>query len=232
MDIIQIPTATAAAAGTSFDNPVGIVKEPVIMEQSLHVEAEMTDGIVNVETPTLTSIVYKRRSGLGILSSKAWERRKLVLIGNKLLYFKLTNNTNNNAEESKGKTDDEIQLESTSEELNSSVSMVSEEMAASSSSSNSTQVKKTKDLRQLWEQATQMTQNLLQQAEPAFSKSNDPTVPRGCIDLWKDQAMVVISFATPNKRPPAAAAWRPRRRRRRAQTCRSWRRRSRSRRAC
>jgi len=192
IDIIQNSTMT---------QPILEVTETASSE-SLDTQRESSDAVNQepVKPPSLTSFVYKRRSGLGILSSKAWERRKLVLIGNKLFYFHIDD------------TVDDLKPTSMAgesiEDLKPSSSMIQGDdlVISSSSSTTTTQVgKRNKDLRQLWEQATQMTQTFLQQAEPAFSsmsfthfdKSNDPTIPRGCIDLWKDQAMVAISFATP-----------------------------------
>lgn len=96
----------------------------------------------------LSANVWKRRGGMGKLSySKAWERRKVILLGSKLFYFKMAEDE-----------EDDMGLDE-------------------------------KDL--AWFE--QAAQTLDKAKGPWLIAENDPTAPRGYIDLLKEGTSVAAS---------------------------------------
>jgi len=75
------------------------VLSPSLVE-SLSKSSKSKEKIHSIESISLNSVVWKRRSGLGKLSTKhAWERRKLALQGSKLIYYALFENEKNEGDQ-------------------------------------------------------------------------------------------------------------------------------------
>jgi len=156
----------------------------------------------DVPVPTLSSVVYKRRSGYGKYSTKnAWERRRMDLVGTTLRYFAEVTIT---MDQDKGGAT-KVGEATTAGEVNSSggggggggsilMSTPSGEEALDSGITLPTSKPPKKDIRFLWEQAkeniTKTTENLATSLSQNNYQNLDPNAPRGTIDLIKENAIV------------------------------------------
>ena len=131
------------------------------------------------ESPRLSAILWKRRSGLGKHSTiNPWEKRRVELIGSTLLYYETP-------EEAQG-----------------------EELSSQQQHSGSSPVPTTPK-RSIFEQAAQNAEQTIQKTREEFSRmaqtvvgleslkytsNSSPTIPRGCLDILKEQASISASF--------------------------------------
>ncbi len=90
-------TTTNASAGTS---PMRPSQQPPQNNVTAATSKTVNSTTVNasnfttIEKPLLSAIVWKRRSGYGKYSMNAWEKRKIQLIGSKVMYYKCKENGN------------------------------------------------------------------------------------------------------------------------------------------
>lgn len=153
--------------------------------------ASALDTIVRTKllqtTPTLSSIVWKQRSGYGKYSIRnAWEKRRLELVGSKLYYYKcldkpLPSSSNENSTSSQEPTtaSSSIATATTAVEttatttatakpqFKSSSPLISPSVTSSSLPHPQEPLTKKKDLRQLWEQASA---HIINKAQENLSK--------------------------------------------------------------
>ena len=118
---------------------------------------------------SLETIIWKRRSGLGQLSTNAWEKRKLVLQGSKLVYYKID------------------------EDGTSMDSETSQDLPQQQQQQQQHQDKKLN----IWEQAAanialanENWNKTLKQLNIPVPNHNDSNDPRGMLDVTKDQITV------------------------------------------
>ena len=121
----------------------------------------------------ISGIAWKRRGGMGKFSTTAaWERRRIELQGSKLLYYS----------------------RDASEEDSNSPLDVSEDILSSLSSSNTMLNDSSQDQVSEGVVVTKRATWLEQAASKWVAGSDDPTSPRGYIDLEKEKASVQVSF--------------------------------------
>lgn len=139
----------------------------------------------------LTEVVWKRRSGLGKYSaSSAWERRRMILRGNKIYYYK----TDEDAREHSTNHDSGTNISPThsrDNELDGLMGMdgpVSPGAAAGGNSSKTTLT---------MFDGTTLKKNLMELtygwSATGTAAENDHDAPRGCLDLVKEKALVAAT---------------------------------------
>jgi hypothetical protein len=128
-------------------------------------DAEMTQRL-EASPVTFSSLVWKRRSGMGKYSGNSWERRKLVIRGNLLAYYKA------------GLEDSEDSVSDYGGDLLSPTSMDDEE-------------KKPTWLEQA---AINLAKSNVATSLGIGIQDDDPTKPRGMMDLVKEKAAVCASM--------------------------------------
>ena len=124
------------------------------------------------QKPTLSTIVYKRRSGYGKYSTKnPWERRRMDLVGNTIFYYKTL-------EEKK-----EIQQVLSDSSRPSSPFDVNDDVDHNND----------KPKKNFWDQAKENITKTTETLTTSLITSNlatDPNAPRGSIDIVKENAIV------------------------------------------
>lgn len=188
---------TTASAQSSPTNRV--VKETRMSQDISNVnvspKAQQQAGgrCVDMPTPTLCSIVYKKRSGYGKYSAKnAWERRRMDLVGTTLRYFATPTEHENSTKGGEATTSLSM-IPSGDETL--LVSSESPMITAHSQNihDSHTVSKPKKDIRFLWEQAKENITKTTENFATSLSQNShnlDPNAPRGTIDLIKENAIV------------------------------------------
>lgn len=132
---------------------------------ALGIDTEMSQRL-EASPVILSSLVWKRRSGMGKYSGNSWERRKLVIRGNLLAYYKA------------GIEDSEDSVSDYGVDLLSPTSMDDEE-------------KKPTWLEQA---AINLAKSNVATSLGIGMQDDDPTKPRGMMDLVKEKAAVCASM--------------------------------------
>jgi hypothetical protein len=128
----------------------------------------------------ISGIAWKRRGGMGKFSpTSSWERRRIELQGTKLLYY----------------------IRDASEEDSASPTDPRDDMMASM---NGATISLTDDTQENGVVVTKRANWLEQAASTWVAGSEDPTAPRGYIDLSKEKATVQISFGDSGAPSPFA----------------------------
>jgi len=124
----------------------------------------------------LSSLVWKRRSGFGKYNTKAWERRRVVLKGNVLQYFK-----EKNRNDSEDTVIDMASSTSSIDQESKDFKSVNNNKTSNWLATNIENAKATMD---------KFAANVPHLPKDYLSGDDDPNAPRGAIDLVKEHATV------------------------------------------
>lgn len=160
----------------------------------------MEDG--RSETPKghspirISTIAWKRRGGMGKFSStSAWERRRIELQGSKILYY-----LRDASEEETATTQQQEQIPGMDTTTDSLISSIRQSDLLHPTPRGAAQDQLSDGVVVVPKRATWLEQA----ANTLLSSSEDPTAPRGYIDLAKEKATVAVSFGDSGAPSPFA----------------------------
>mmetsp|Transcript_12601 Transcript_12601/g.26049 ORF Transcript_12601/g.26049 Transcript_12601/m.26049 type:complete len:1316 (+) Transcript_12601:81-4028(+) len=183
--------ASAASSQSAKQGPIAIPKLFAAAGKG-----DMQGFSLNEPGAALSSLVWKRRSGLGKLQKNAWERRRLILRGGVVCYFR---------DEEEKKPDLSRQGSGIEAFSTQSPSTIAPDPTDPTTSTEVAGQDLPENRRQTWwEQATMNIQKqaaeLTQQVATSISEGNlpgappaDPNAPRGVLDIAKERATFVAT---------------------------------------
>ena len=177
---LQSPSRAAAAASAlsqSFQTP-GVPAMPKLFAT----KGEIQGFPLNAAGAALSSMVWKRRSGLGKLQKNAWEKRRMVLRGRVICYFKDDSEVRPATPPRQASVEDVIVGNDT---------MSSPSIGVDDDSSSKRQTWWEQATSNIQKQAAEITQQVatsIAEGQLPGSQPVDPNAPRGVIDIVKERA--------------------------------------------
>ena len=171
----------AAAAASVLSQPFQTPGVPA-MPKLFVAKGEVQGFPLNAPGAALSSMVWKRRSGLGKLQKNAWEKRRMVLRGKVICYFK---------DDSEVRPDTLSRQASVEDVIVGNDAVTAPSVGVDNDSSSKRQTWWEQATSNIQKQAAEITQQVatsIAEGQLPGSQPVDPNAPRGVIDIVKERA--------------------------------------------